>query len=855
MSPTAARHLNFLALMAMLATVMAMCLPAAAQDPLTQDSQTQGPPSPDILTPEERAWLTAHDGTIRLAGDPDYPPICFRDEDGQFQGMAMDFVRLIEERLGFTFDISLHGDWDTMMKKMRDRTIDVIPDIQPTPERALYFQFTEPYATIPNLIITRDHVDRTLTVDKLKGMKVAVVESYATHDYALAHPARLDLLLVKDSAAGLQAVSMGRADAMIVDLAVASFTIESLGLTNLQVSGEVPEVTWTFTFGSRNDWPLLGSILNKGMGTITAEEAKVIRTRWLPLAQAAPSLWANWRTYALVGWLVFLGWVVVIVWTRSLRSVVEERTEALRLSEERMALALEAAQDGIWDWDVVTGEVYYSPRYASMLGYETTEVPGHVTSWLDLIHPDDRDQAFAANQACIDGRQTSFRCLFRMLHRNNSWRWIEGKGKAVSRGPDGKATRMVGTHTDITDLKNAEEEKLGLERRVQGVQKLESLGILAGGIAHDFNNLLMAILGNADLALLDLPEDSPARENVLEIEKASRRAADLARQMLAYSGRGQFVIEPLNLNDLIREMVELLEVSIGRNAKLVFELAEGLPWVPGDVTQIRQIIMNLITNGSEALGDEPGTLTMRTGRRHCSADDLAALSQAVPGHVQEELAPGEFLFFEVSDSGCGMDSATITRIFEPFFSTKFTGRGLGMSAVMGIVKGHHGLITVASQVGRGTTFTVYLPLDSQAQSTLTADILPAPRRSRVRPPAEETILLVDDDEAVLEVTRRMLASAGYTVLAAEDGELGVQIYADNQDSIDYCLVDLTMPGLDGREVFRELRRMNPDVKVVLCSGFTVREAPEDFAWDPHAAFLQKPFTTEELQDRLAELGP
>jgi PAS domain S-box-containing protein len=836
--------------MAILAAVMGASLPTAAQDP-----QTQGPPAPDILTPEERAWLTAHDGNIRLAADRDYPPICFRDEDGQFQGVAMDYVRLIEERLGFTFDISMHGDWDTMLQKARDRAIDVIPDIQPTAGRARYFQFTDPYITLPNLIITRDQVDRTLTVDKLKGMKVAVVESYATHEYAAAHPANLDLLLVKDSAAGLQAVSMGRADAMIVDLAVASYTIESLGLTNLQVSGEVPDFTWTFTIGSRNDWPILGDILAKGLSTVTADEAKAIRNRWLHLAQAAPSLWANWRTYALVGWLVFLGWVVVIVWTSALRRLVEERTEALRLSEERMTLALEAAQDGIWDWNVVTGEVYYSPRYAGMLGYETTEVPAHVTSWLDLIHPEDRDRAYAANQACIEGRQTSFRCQFRMLHRNNSWRWIEGKGKAVSRGPDGKATRMVGTHTDITDLKNAEEEKLGLERRVQSVQKLESLGILAGGIAHDFNNLLMAILGNADLALMDLPHDSPARDCVLEIDKASRRAADLARQMLAYSGRGQFVIEPMNLNDLIREMVELLEVSIGRNAKLVFELTDDLPWVPGDITQIRQIIMNLITNGSEALGDEPGTLTMRTGRRLCSEDDLAALSQAVPGHVQEELAPGEFLFFEVSDTGCGMDGATITRIFEPFFTTKFTGRGLGMSAVMGIVKGHHGLITVASQVGHGTTFTVYLPLDSEAQSTPSAEGLSGVHLPRVHVPAEGTILLVDDDLAVLEVTQRMLASVGYSVLIANDGELGVKIFAEQQETIDYCLIDLTMPGLDGREVFRELRRMDPEVKVLLCSGFTVREAPDDFAWDPHAGFLQKPFTMEELQDKLAELGP
>jgi len=268
-------------------------------------------------------------------------------------------------------------------------------------------------------------------------------------------------------------------------------------------------------------------------------------------------------------------------------------------------------------------------------------------------------------------------------------------------GDDGEVVQIIETIRDITERKRAEEERLALDRQVQHTQKLESLGILAGGIAHDFNNILMAILGNADLALRDLSPMSPARDNIKEIEKASRRAADLAKQMLAYSGRGKFVVQPIDLGELVEEISYLLEVSISKKVVLKYNMAEKLPTFDGDVTQIRQVIMNLIINASEAIGSRSGVIVLSTGVMYCNEIYLSGVNEVLRATLDEPLPEGQYVYFEVADNGCGMDKETMKKVFDPFFTTKFTGRGLGMSAVLGIVRGHRGPIKVSSDLGKG----------------------------------------------------------------------------------------------------------------------------------------------------------
>jgi len=392
---------------------------------------------------------------------------------------------------------------------------------------------------------------------------------------------------------------------------------------------------------------------------------------------------------------------------------------------------------------------------------------------------------------------------------------------------------------NITARKRAEAEQAKLEAQMQEVQKLESLGVLAGGIAHDFNNLLMAILGNADLALLSLSPASPARPNVEEIARTSQRAADLCRQMLAYSGKGRFLVGRYDLSEIVREMAQMLEVSISKKASLRYSFGAQLPAVEADATQLRQVIMNLITNASEALHDHSGSISIVTGVMDCDRTYLAE------SYLDDKLPEGRYVYLEVSDTGAGMDEETRRRIFDPFFTTKFTGRGLGLAAVLGIVRGHKGAIKVYSEPGRGTTFKVLLPaVEWQPGNSVPS---PGPPAS-VKPGG--TVLLVDDDSAVRTIGVQMLERLGYTVLTAADGREGLEVFRTRREEIACVILDLTMPEMGGDEVFRELRRLQRDVRVILTSGYNEQEVIQQFAGKGLAGFVQKPYTVAKLRETL-----
>jgi len=369
-------------------------------------------------------------------------------------------------------------------------------------------------------------------------------------------------------------------------------------------------------------------------------------------------------------------------------------------------------------------------------------------------------------------------------------------------------------------------------------QKLESLGVLAGGIAHDFNNILTAIIGNADLALMRLPPESPVMENLRRIEQAAIRAADLARQMLAYSGKGRFVIEPIDLNHLVQEMGHMLDVSISKKVLLNYHLAPDLATVEGDATQIRQIVMNLVLNASEAIGDESGMVTIATGLREC---DEGFLRNAWIGHWIE---PGCYLFIEVSDTGCGMDQETQERMYDPFFTTKFAGRGLGMAAVLGIVRGHKGTITVASQPGSGTTFTVLLPAGGSTYGNA--------GHGEGDPDwtGNGTVLLVDDEETIRAMGSDMLRELGFQVLTAVDG-LDALEKSRSRDDIGVVILDLTMPHMDGEQAFRELRSLLPEAKIFMSSGYDELEMAQKFGGKGVAGFIHKPYKLSALRDVLS----
>jgi two-component system, cell cycle sensor histidine kinase and response regulator CckA len=384
-------------------------------------------------------------------------------------------------------------------------------------------------------------------------------------------------------------------------------------------------------------------------------------------------------------------------------------------------------------------------------------------------------------------------------------------------------------------------ERRNLEEQLRHAQKLESLGLLAGGVAHDFNNLLTGILGNASLVLETLDPLPPIYGMLEDIIRASERAADLTRQLLAYAGKGKFVIEPVNVSDVVRDISELIRTSVPRTVDLILDLEPSLPLVEGDSSQMQQLVMNLVLNAVEATGEKIGTVRVVSRARQIEpGDHVSEFQPVIP-------APGQYIEIRVCDDGCGMRPEVKTQIFDPFFTTKFTGRGLGLAAALGIVRGHKGSIHVESAENLGSTFTVLLP------------VMPNPPAEYVRMPAggqqkPETsggvVLIVDDEEVVRRTARAALEHHGYAVFEAADGRDGADLFSRLHDRLSVVLLDLTMPHMDGHDVWRYIRRIRPDMKIILSSGFEESEAMKHFAVEPGLYFIKKPYTAAALAEKM-----
>ena len=455
-----------------------------------------------------------------------------------------------------------------------------------------------------------------------------------------------------------------------------------------------------------------------------------------------------------------------------------------------------------------------------------------------------------------DGKRVGFRWLIRdvteeeRLARQIRTLNIELESRVAERTSDLQAAQLL-----LEDLLQREQAARraaeASEAESRHVQKLESIGVLAGGIAHDFNNLLHVVLGNADIALSRLPARSAAREPLEEVVRATIRAADLTRQMLAYSGKGAFVVRHLDLSNEVREMATLLRTAITKQASLVWDLASNLPVVNADATQVRQIVMNLITNASDALRDTGGTITLRTGV--VQREELNDPRFGAPMQGEEPFHEGEdpLVYLEVSDTGAGMVPDTLRRIFDPFFSTKFAGRGLGLAAVMGIVRSHQGLIRIRTEPGGGTSFRVLFPAAAG-----TAARLEKPSAARIDWRGSGTILVVEDEGGVREVVERILEDFGFEAVAAVDGRDALEIMDRIGDQITAVLLDLSMPRMGGQETFRRLREIRPDLPIIMMSGYTEQAMASQFTGNGPGltAFLQKPFLAEDLMEILRQMA-
>jgi len=524
------------------------------------------------------------------------------------------------------------------------------------------------------------------------------------------------------------------------------------------------------------------------------------------------------------------------------------RTSAEPLEERSAApdadyrAIFQAVNDAIFVHDMDNGKILdVNPKMCEMYGYRAEEARRLDVEAVSAGKPPyTQEEALRwVRKAVEEGPQ-----LFEWRAKDKRGRlfWVEVNLKRVRLND---RERLLAVVRDITERKRMQDIQRRLEAKIQQTQRLESLGVLAGGIAHDFNNLLVAILGYTDLALADLSAESPVRGDIEQIRKASLRAAELTNQMLAYSGRGRFVVKAINLNDLVSEMSHLLKRAISKKAALRFHLDPSLPPITADPAQLSQVVMNLLTNASEALGDDNGVITVSTG---FLTADAAYLSETFPA---ASLREGAYVYLEVSDTGCGMDPATREKIFDPFFSTKFTGRGLGLAAVLGIVRGHRATMKVYSEKGKGTTFKILFPRRGASRKKTPE---PLPGQAAAEPLASTvTLLVIDDEPSVRQTAKALLQKQGFSVLTAQDGREGVQRFREHADRIDVVLLDMTMPGMNGDEVFRELRQIRPGVRVILSSGYNEQDATNRFTGKGLAGFIRKPYGLNDLTAAIRKL--
>lgn len=521
--------------------------------------------------------------------------------------------------------------------------------------------------------------------------------------------------------------------------------------------------------------------------------------------------------------------VEILLRARRLALEVNRLQQALLANTQTwLQLAVQAAHIGLWEWDLTTNRIFFSPEWKAQIGYAADELPDTFATWEERLHPDDRERCLDTLYRYLNQPWPHFAIEYRFRHKDGSYRWIRSQA-AVIYNQNGQITHMLGAHLDLTERKQMEEERQRLSEQLFQSQKLEAIGTLASGIAHDLNNLLVPIIGFAEMGMLEVPSQSELYQDFDQIRAAGIRATALTRQILAFSRHQQLELKPVNLNQTVGEFAPILRRLIGERIRIQLHLAPMLPLVMADTSQMEQILLNLVINARDAI-EKQGTITITT---------FSLRIEPEPIQPRFALSPGIYVGLQVSDNGCGIDPAILPRIFEPFFTTKSQGQGtgLGLSTVFGIVKQHRGHIDVQSTPGQGATFTIYLPALDGEQQELTA----TPVTDQMLY-GDETVLVVEDEPAVLHLISRALHIHGYRVLEAQEPQHGLTIANTHPEAIDLLISDVVLPVMSGVELYQQIQTQHPAVKVLLISAYNGVEP----SVPPELPLLTKPFTLQHL---------
>ncbi|MHC5065060.1 MAG: ATP-binding protein [Planctomycetota bacterium] len=804
-----------------------------------------GPATLDPLSAEERAWLAANP-LIRLRANENYAPSDFFDAEGRHRGIAADYVSLIQERLGIEFSLVSVEE----MRRIRRSEAgdpyalgDLVTLSARTVEREEDWLFTDSYLDFQAVIIVREDRDDAVSIDDLRGLRVGVVDRYALHAHMVEKHPEVDLQPVEDTRSGLQLLSFGVLDAFVSDLPVAVHYLEREGISNLRITGAT-DFVYKMGFSVRQDWPELLSIVQKGLDLITPEERQAIYREWIHIE---PGAWyhSNLLWFGFLGLLLLLAIAVpgFFFWNRSLAARVrmstgalrsqlmdQQRVEAaLRTSEGRLRTIIEDQTEFVVRWLPGGIRTFVNESYCEYSNKSADELIGF--SFIPSIPEKDKAKFESLiSQLTPENPVAIFEHNFR--HHDGSLAWTEWADRALF-DETGKVIEYQSVGRDITKQKQAEEDRLQLREQLRQTQKLEALGTLAGGIAHDFNNILSGIIGYADLARCDIPPNNPKlRAHIEQILEAGERASLLVQQINTFSKSKELDSKVIELGPLVEQAIDLVKATTPGSTQIRCHAHAGSYPVECNPTQMHQILLNLLTNAVQAIGGDGGTIDLQLTSSQNSPVEL---------DMPPSLPAGDYVQVTVSDTGQGIESDQLERIFEPFFTTKEVGQGVGMglAVVHGIISQHGGAITVESERGEGAVFKVFLPLAQHADGV---------GRSPRECCGKEHILFVDDEQTIASLGRQALESCGYRVESKTSSSEALDLFQEDPNAWDLVITDQRMPKMTGTQLAAEIRRLRPEVPIILCSGYSGGDSPQVAQQAGLQGFLAKPFSKKRLEE-------
>ena len=789
-----------------------------------------------LLTDEERQFLHDRRDNLVLSYDPSFAPIEFTDEQGAFSGFSSDLFGLIERSLGVTFAVITFDSWGEMLEAAREGKVDIVSQIAHTPQRERYLNFTNSYLQIPNVIVVRKDINRPLQIEDLKGMKVGVADNYAIHEVILENHPSIDLVPTSDEKMGLMQLSVGEIDAMIVYISSASYFIQHFGLSNVKIAGTTP-YEFNFAIGSNKSLPLLNSVLQKALDSIPDEEIVRLRKKWYQIQEK--KFYQDKRFIAgviLIGALFSLAFFVISAWNRALRTKVNRRTRDLATARNYLSTIINSIQSAIIsisaDWKISEFN-----KAARLYCADECPIPkGELFSTaFPLLHQFEKEI-----RETLDNAVTHKRSILHSLHDQHLYLNIFFIPIHFAKNKSGVLVRI----DDVTEVEHKEQQ-------IRQIQKMELVGTLAGGIAHDFNNMLCGILGPTSLLNVLTQGGRPVemetlQKNLALIENSCHKAGVLVRQLLTLSRNQEYSFSSVDLNTVLENVVAICMGTFDRAVEIELHLFPGPAIVCSDGTQLEQTFLNLCNNGYHAMTvmrdeneKQGGRLSVRINM--ITADDsLAAQNLCRKGR--------HYWLVEICDTGVGMSDEVTKRMFDPFFTTKpkDKGTGLGLATVLSFVKKNDGFITTYSKEGQGTAIATYLPVykpEDQVEQDLPMATIAYPRGSG-------TILVIDDEEIVRETATAILQKCGYRIIAARDGEEGIEVFLANRDALDLILLDVVMPKKSGLEVYQEIRNHLPDLPVIISSGFMQDSRVQKSLQMGACDFIQKPYTFSELAKKV-----